>query len=43
MFRKRRRLTATCKLRIVLEALESGKAISQLFAEHEFHTNLIRD
>ena len=27
--KKRRRLTATCKLRIVLEALESGKAISQ--------------
>ena len=42
MVKKRRRHTAAYKFRIVLEAVEGSKTISQLSSEHEIHTNLIR-
>lgn len=42
MPKRRRLLSAACKIRIALEALEGGKTISQLFSEHEIHPNMIR-
>ena len=42
MVKKRRRLTASYKFRVALEALEGSKTISQLSSEHEIHANLIR-
>ena len=40
--KKRRRHTAAYKFRVVLEALEGSKTISQLSSEYEIHANLIR-
>ena len=42
MVRKRRRHTAAFKFRVALEALESSKAIWQMFSEHEIDPNHIR-
>ncbi|MDE0464593.1 MAG: IS3 family transposase [Caldilineaceae bacterium] len=41
MVKKRRRHTAAFKFRVVLEALEGSKTISQLSSEHEIHANQI--
>jgi len=42
MVKKRRRHSAACKFRIVLETLEGSKTISQLSSERGIHPNIIR-
>ena len=42
MVKKRRRHSAPCKFRVVPEAIEGGRAVSQLSREQEIHPNLIQ-